>query len=74
MGYIIAAIGALFTVCFAYQFFYVLVGLFKKPVIFEEGKPHRFAVITSARNESAVIENLLNSIHLIDFFLVSYIE
>ena len=63
MGYIIAAIGILFTICFSYQFFYVLVGLFKKPVVFEEGKPHRFAVITSARNEADVIENLLNSIN-----------
>ncbi len=63
MGYVIAAIGILFTVCFAYQAFYVLVGLFKKPVTFSEGKPNRFAVVISARNESAVIENLLNSIN-----------
>ena len=63
MGYIIAAIGILFTLCFSYQFFYVIVGLLKKPVLFEEGKPHRFAVITSARNEAEVIENLLNSIN-----------
>ncbi len=63
MAYLIFAIGLLFTVCFAYQAFYVLVGLFKKPVLFEESKPNRFAVIISARNESAVIENLLNSIN-----------
>lgn len=56
-------IGALFTVCFAYQVFYYVLALVKKE------KPHtapeefhHFAVLISARNEENVIGHLLESI------------
>ncbi len=63
MGYILSAVGIIFTVCYAYQLIYALVGLFLKPVVHETGGRNRYAVIISARNEATVIENLLNSIN-----------
>lgn len=55
-------ISVLFTVCYAHQFLYIVVGLLKKPMVFEAKKLHRFAVVISARNESGVIANLVKSI------------
>jgi cellulose synthase/poly-beta-1,6-N-acetylglucosamine synthase-like glycosyltransferase len=52
-------IGAL---CFAYQIFCIVVGLFAKTVEFPEAEQKTYAVIISARNESAVIGELLESI------------
>lgn len=49
-------------VCFSYQAVYVLVGLFKKPKKFVAKKMHKYAVVISARNESAVIGNLIASV------------
>ncbi len=67
-----------FTLCFAYQFFYVLVSLMRKPRRFKARANHRFAVIISARNEQAVIGQLLDSINeqnypseLVDTFVVA---
>lgn len=60
-------IGALFTVCFAYQVFYYLVGLVRREKPLGEGKPHRFAVLISARNEENVIGHLLESIAAQDY-------
>ncbi|MDR1448569.1 MAG: glycosyltransferase [Candidatus Ancillula sp.] len=57
--YSIVAIGA---VGFAYQAFCIIVGLFGKPVIFLDAPPKNYAIIISARNESAVISHLLESI------------
>ena len=45
-------ISVIFTMCYAYQFFYIFVGLLKKPMVFKEKKKHCFAVVISARNES----------------------
>lgn len=50
------------AVCFSYQAVYVLIGLVKKPKKLKATKKHRFAVVISARNESAVIGNLIASI------------
>lgn len=50
------------TVCFSYQAVYVLIGLVKKPKKFKATQKHKFAVVISARNESAVIGNLIASI------------
>lgn len=50
------------TICFSYQAVYVLIGLVKKPKKYKATKKHRFAVVISARNESAVIGNLVASI------------
>lgn len=68
----------IFTGFYSYQFFYVLVGMFKKPKTLVAQKNHRFAVVIAARNESAVISQLINSIkkqkypaELIDIYVVA---
>lgn len=64
--------------CFMYQGIYVIIGLFLKPKRYKAKKQHRFAVIISARNESAVIGNLISSINnqtyakeLVDIFVIA---
>ena len=68
----------LFSLCFAYQLVYVFVVLLKKPPHYEAKKNHKFAVLISARNERAVIGDLIHSIkvqnypqELIDVFVVA---
>ncbi len=67
-----------FVVCYAYQFVYIAIPFIKKEKAHKPTKQHRFAVLISARNESAVIANLLESIksqtyptELVDVFLVA---
>lgn len=67
-----------FTICYAYQLFYVFNVLVTKPKQLTAEKNHRYAVLISARNESAVIGNLIHSIkvqnypqELIDVFVVA---
>lgn len=71
-------ISLIFTLCYFYQFVYVVLGLLKKQPDFSAKKNHRYAVVISARNESTVIGNLIASIHnqsypseLIDIFVVA---
>ena len=71
-------ISIVFTLCYAYQFFYIFVGLLKKPLEFTAKTQHKFAVVISARNESSVIGNLINSIktqkypqELVDIFVIA---
>ena len=68
----------LFFLCYAYQVVYIVVSLFAKPEKPGKGIPHRIAVLIAARNESAVLGNLLQSIHeqdypkdLLDVFVVA---
>lgn len=59
LDYIVIAIGA----CgFAYQFFCIVVGWFGKPVQYPDAEPKHICVVISARNESAVIGELLQSL------------
>ena len=67
-----------FTICYAYQLFYVFNVLVTKPKELTAKRNHRYAVLISARNESAVIGNLIHSIkvqnypqELIDVFVVA---
>ena len=67
-----------FTVCYAYQLFYILKVLVTKPKALTAKKNHRYAVLISARNEEKVIGNLIHSIkvqnypaELIDVFVVA---
>ena len=67
-----------FSVCYVYQIFYVFVTLTKKPPQRTAKKNHRYAVIVAARNENAVIGDLIHSIRvqnypqeLIDIFVVA---
>lgn len=71
-------ITTLVVFCFMYQAIYVVVGLFLKPKKYEAKKEHRYAVLISARNESAVIGNLIASIKnqtynkdLLDIFVIA---
>lgn len=71
-------ISVIFTLCYSYQFFYIFVGLLKKPLKFIAKKQHRYAVVVSARNESGVIGNLISSIRsqnypseLVDIFVIA---
>ena len=56
-----------FTLCYGYQLVYVVVVWLKKPPKREARAFHRFAVLVPARNESAVIADLLHSIRLQDY-------
>ena len=56
-------LGIVFSCCYAYQLFFLVVPFTRKQ---EPHKPevlHRFAVLICARNESAVIADLIQSIH-----------
>lgn len=71
-------ISIIFTLCYAYQFFYIYVGLLKKPKNFTETALHRYAIVISARNEESVIGQLIASIkaqnypaELIDIFVIA---
>ena len=56
------AIAVIFCVCYAYQFVYLAVPFIKRSKRSGETVLHRYAVLISARNEEAVIGNLLESI------------
>lgn len=71
-------IACCFLLCYSYQFFYVMVGLVKKAKVYNTVKMCRYAFLISARNESAVIGNLIDTIknqnypkELIDIFIVA---
>lgn len=71
-------ISMVFTLCYAYQFFYVFVGLFKKQKTHHAQKNHHYAIVISARNEANVIGNLIESIkeqsypaELLDIFVIA---
>lgn len=55
-------IGIVFFLCYAYQFFYIPAVWLRKPRPHGEPKPHRFAVMICARNERAVIGDLIASL------------
>lgn len=59
INYIIMVV---FFVCYAYQFAYIPLALLKKQKPLPDGKLHRFAVLIAARNEEAVIGNLIDSL------------
>jgi len=68
----------LFLCCYAYQFVYVGIRLFKKMPELTAKKFHKYAVLIAARNESNVIGNLLDSIaaqnypkELVDIYVVA---
>lgn len=67
-----------FALCYSYQLYYVVVVLARKPPRHVAQKNHRYAVMIAARNESAVIADLLRSIRaqdypadLIDVFVIA---
>ena len=72
------AVALVFTACYGYQLFYVFYVLTHEPKKLTAKKNHRYAVMISARNESAVIADLIHSIkvqnypqELIDVFVIA---
>ncbi len=61
------AIAFLFFICYAYQFYYILVAFCRRDKPHGPVKLHRYAVLISARNEAAVIGQLLDSIRSQDY-------
>ncbi len=55
-------VGILFFICYAYQFFYIVVPFIKKSKPHVPAVPHKFGILISARNEKIVIKNLIDSI------------
>ena len=71
-------ISIIFTLCYAYQFFYIFIGLLKTPKKLTASNLHKFAVVISARNERDVIGQLIESIKnqnypsdMIDVFVIA---
>jgi len=61
--YISLVVGALFTLFYLYQFFYLFVALVKKPRSYPvTDQTKRYAAIIAARNEEKVLPELLKSI------------
>ncbi len=60
-------IGVLFLLCYFYQFLYVPVALRRKKRVAADVPIRRYAVLISARNEEAVIGQLLESIQRQDY-------
>lgn len=56
-------IAVVFFICYAYQLYFLLVPFTRKQKPHKEAIPHRFAVLICARNERAVIADLIQSIH-----------
>ena len=57
----------IFMVCYFYQFVYIFISLFpNKKKTFNDKKNH-YAILIAARNEEAVIANLINSINEQDY-------
>ncbi len=68
----------IFTGFYSYQIFYVFVALFKKSENLKALNNHKYAVVIAARNESAVIAQLIKSIkcqnypgRLLDIYVVA---
>ena len=68
----------IFTCFYTYQLVYMLIALVKKPKEHVASRNHKFAVLIAARNERAVIKDLIGSIRnqnypqdLIDVFVIA---
>ncbi len=58
----------LLTICYTYQFFYIVYALLVEPRRFRKvEQKHRYAVMLSARNEENVIVHLIDSIRANDY-------
>ncbi len=55
-------LGAIFILCYLYQFIYLAIAVFTKKKTYPDAEPSDIAVIIAARNESAVIEKLIGSL------------
>ena len=78
LSYVNFIISILFMACYAYQAVYLVAALLKKQKVFKAKKLHRYGVLIAARNEEAVIAQLIRSVRaqkypeeLIDIFVVA---
>ena len=62
LSYINYIIAIMFTLCYCYQFFYVVVPLIFRRKKNAKAENHKYAVLVAARNEEVVIANLIDSI------------
>ena len=77
--YATRVIGAVFLLCYAYQFFYIFYACIRKPKEYPAApQTKRYAAVIAARNEESVLPALLDSIreqsypaHLIDIYVVA---
>lgn len=61
-------IGLLFSICYLYQYVYMIIACVRKPRRFPAtGKLYRYAILISARNERNVIGQLIDSIRAQDY-------
>lgn len=60
-------LGALFLLCYSFQFITLFITYSKKPTPHHYAPPHKFAILIAARNESKVIHNLINSLNEQDY-------
>lgn len=67
LGWVNLVIGLVFTACYAYQYAYIFVALFTKPRPHKKTTLHRYAVLVAARNEQAVIGELIASVRAQDY-------
>lgn len=56
------AVGAIFGLCYFYQFIYTALAYFKKRQRFPDAEPHKLAILIAARNEENVITGLIESL------------
>lgn len=60
-------ISVVFLICYSYQFYYILIALFKKDKPAKPAILHRYRVLICARNEEGVIGQLISSIKAQDY-------
>ncbi len=61
------ALSVIFFLCYFYQLVYLIIPLIKRDRPHQPEVPHRYAVLIAARNEEAVIGNLIESIKAQDY-------
>jgi len=67
LGIINVVIGIIFTLCYFYRFVFLIVAYAGKREKNPDADPGKYAVLIAARNESAVIHNLLSSLNEQDY-------
>lgn len=67
LGIINFVIGIIFTLCYFYQFVFLVIAYLGKRENNRDADPHKIAVLIAARNESRVIHNLLESLNAQDY-------
>ena len=55
-------LAVIFVLCYLYQFIYLAIAVFGKPKRYPDAPPSNIAVLIAARNESAVISNLIGTL------------